>query len=443
MKFSLTGFLLIFCWMISAAQLPQTRLAAPLLQLQQYLKKNVPPGFDSIPTKNPLYTTNGLNYLQPLYKQFSPQKDSSRIKIPVNYSILAQDFSFAGDYGTAVEYGSRGYDSLSLEAYGDAKLFVDTMKNVQFRDAHSYIISRAAGEKIVMLNEAHHQSLHRAFAMELLEDLYKLGFRYFAMEMLNSRKDGNLTDIDMRTGYFAAEPVAGELIRKAVSLGYKLIAYEDTLANNHTGSGRDAIQAGRIATVLQQDPSAKIFVFAGNAHIGERRIGNDYTPMAAFFKRLTGIDPFTIDQTEMSEGSTFEYGRYFYSILSTAKNIIQPSIAFRNEIPVSLVENDLYDIQIIHPSCKYIHNRPDWLLLNGHRKELAVRPTEKTLYLVQAYYLEETNKKPIPILVPADQTYITDRDGYYWLFLVPGKYKIILRDIDYRILNSRETTVTN
>ena len=64
-----------------------------------------------------------------------------------------------------------------------------------------------------MLNEAYNKPLHRAFAYSLLDDLYKRGFRYLAMEMLNPMPDQELTKLTYKTGHFATEPVAGEMIR--------------------------------------------------------------------------------------------------------------------------------------------------------------------------------------------------------------------------------------
>jgi hypothetical protein len=316
------------------------------------------------------------------------------------------------------------------------------MKSVQFSNARKYIIARAAKEQVIMINESRYLPDHRAFTISLLQDLYLAGFRYLATDLLNNRSDRQLTDIDLRTGYFAAEPVAGELLRKAVQIGFSLVAYEDTLADNHSGTGRDAIQAARIASILQKDPTARILVHAGQAHISEDIIAQSYIPMAVAFRRFTGINPFTIDQTELTTGSTFEYGRYFYALFQAKKPMLEPVIAFRKEQPVSLLENDLYDIQVIHPPNNLIRNRPAWLTINGSRKEFAVRPTEKTLFFIQAYYLKESIKKPISILIPADQTYIADRDGYYWLFLNPGKYKLVYRDIAYSILAEKEIDVT-
>ena len=70
-----------------------------------------------------------------------------------------------------------------------------------------------------------------------------------------------------------------------------------------------------------------------------------------------------------------------------------------------------------------------------------IQPTEKLLFFVQAFYENEYDADVINFLVPADQTYITNREGYYCLYLKPGKYKIVLRDVSYKVLATKELEV--
>lgn len=435
MKFFYATVIIMLCSVFANGQ-----LSPAVLQLQQHMQKDTV-ATESIGPRNPLYNNKGLNFLQPISRQLKDPAFNSGKKLPGRYGDIAIDFAFAGDYNAAAEYGPKDFDSMAIAGYLDARSYLDTVSGIQYKNARSYILSRAANEQVIMINETRYLPQHRAFTISLLKDLYNTGFRYFATDLLNNRSDRQLGDLDLRTGYFAAEPVAGELLRKAIEIGYNLVAYEDTLADNHSGTGRDAIQAARIASILQKDPTAKILVHAGQAHIAEDIVGESYIPMAVAFRRFTGINPFTIDQTELTPGSTFEYGRYFYSLLKPKIVGSEPVVAFRKEQPVSLLENAAYDIQMIHPPVKLVHNRPGWLGVNGARKEFAVRPTEKALYFIQAYYLSECASKSLSILIPADQTYIADRDGYYWLFLYPGKYKLVLRDIDYSILAEKEIEV--
>ena len=95
----------------------------------------------------------------------------------------------------------------------------------------------------------------------------------------------------------------------------------------------------------------------------------------------------------------------------------------------------------MHPATAYQQNRPTWLSLNGERKATLIQPTEKMLFFVQAYYENEYNIDLLNYLVPADQTYIANRDGYYCLYLRKGKYKIVLRDVSYKVLAIKDMEV--
>ena len=57
------------------------------------------------------------------------------------------------------------------------------------------------------------------------------------------------------------------------------------------------------------------------------------------------------------------------------------------------------------------------------------------------YYEKEYNEENVNLLIPADQTYITNTEGYYCLYLQKGKYKIVLRDITYKVLSVKDREV--
>jgi hypothetical protein len=292
-----------------------------------------------------------------------------------------------------------------------------------------------------MIKEAHCKPLHRAFTLSLLDDLYKLGFRYLAMEALTNYSAQFVQKVDINTGYFIAEPIGAELVRKALKLGYTLIPYEDTAATHHSGTQRDSAQAANIYKVLQKDPEAKILVHAGYGHISEELIGGDYTPLGMAFKKLSGIDPFTIEQAEMTDGSNFEYGRLFYDQYIEKHPLQYASVATQKNKLVSPLGSTGYDLTVIHPKTKYKNGRATWYSLNGKRKEIPVQPTERNLFLVQAYYEDEYSEKYRGSRIPADQTYIASDNGYYYLYLQKGKYKLVYRAISYKILAIKDMEV--
>ena len=119
-----------------------------------------------------------------------------------------------------------------------------------------------------------------------------------------------------------------------------------------------------------------------------------------------------------------------------------PSVALMDEQPVNVTSSNLYDICVIHPPTTYRDSRPTWLSLNGRRQPLYIKPPQKEVYLVQAYYqFESFGAKPGQV-IPADQTYIPNNKGIYLLYLKRGKYIILFRDINYKILKTQHIEVS-
>jgi len=253
-----------------------------------------------------------VNYLMPLYESIGWEERSKKQRGEKNfYDIVSQQFAAIGDYRMVDIYSTKNYDTLANDARKFIRQEVAQIKNIQSINAAIYVAGRALDAQVVMINEAHDKPLHRAFTYSLLDQLYQQGFRYLAMEMLGNSGTSSLKELNNTTGYYAQEPVAGELIRKAISLGYTLVPYEDTALQGHTSQQRDSIQAANIYKILQKDPKARILVHAGYGHISEVKLGDEMIPMGMAFKKLSGIDPLTVNQTNFTEGSTGDYGRVF------------------------------------------------------------------------------------------------------------------------------------
>ena len=264
----------------------------------------------------------------------------------------------------------------------------------KLRDAVTAILDLATRHQVVMVNEAHHVPLHRAFTILLLEDLYKKGFRYFAAESL-SEKDAYLQRRGyptFDTGFYTHEPVYGDLVRIALRLGYTVVPYEYIAARppaeaNDPAAAQNEREEGQVhhlkQRILDKDPQAKILVHAGYGHIGEMpavwNFGGkkgEVRFMAASFKRLAGIDPLTIDQTQMTEHSDprYEYPEYRAAVDNglvrdrpvllwdpTKKAFFVPERAKGN-----------HDLFVFHPRTRYENGRPTWLA--PRRPPPAARP---------------------------------------------------------------------
>jgi hypothetical protein len=440
-KYFLFIFPAIFFIRLSFAQMVPPNPS--LISLQHFVTTVKPASFDS--GYNDLHYVIGenLNYLYPLYQLMGDNKKFIRnFSSPIYYDLLSQSVSFVGDYAAALEYQKMSDTTRLTDVdYRQIGKSIQQLKNIKNADAKRFITFIASNYKVIMLNEANNKPLHRAFAYSLLDVLYNRGFRYLAMEMLNPMPDHELTKLTYQTGHFATEPVAGELIRQALDLGFTLVAYEDPQGNKHSPTERDSIQALNIARVLKQDPEAKIFVYASYGHIAEKSTTPDFIPMGMAFKRMTGIDPLTIDQTDMTEESNFSFGKAFYDAYLEKFPLTSASIPLDNDEPVNVTGTTLYDLTVIHPKTTYYFARPSWLTLSNRRQPVSIKSKNKDIFLVQAYYqFESFGTKPGQV-VPADQTYFSYGKGTYTLYLRRGLYILIFRDIQYKTLYTQHLEV--
>jgi len=440
-RYLLVNLLGVFLIQQAAAQpLPPN---PSLISLKHYVTLEKPNTYDSSYDDLHYVIGENLNYLYPVYQLLGSEKKFMQAFSPSEYyDLLSQSVSFVGDYEAALEYQQLADTThLTDVEYRQIGKSIQQLKNIKHVEARRFIGFIAPNYKVIMLNEAYNKPVHRAFAYSLLDLLYNRGYRYLAMEMLNPRSDQELTKLTYQTGHFATEPVAGELIRQALDLGFKLVAYEDSSAERHTPTERDSIQAVHIARIFKQDPDAKVFVYAGYGHIAEKTTTPDFIPMGMAFKKMTGIDPLTIDQTDMTEESNFSFGKAFYNAYLDRFPITAPSIPLNNDEPVNVTGTTLYDLTIVHPRTNYYYERPTWLALSNRRQPVSVKTTNRNIFLVQAYYqFESFGTKPGQV-VPADQTYFSYGSGAYTLYLRRGQYILIFRDMQYKTLYTQHLEV--
>lgn len=429
--------------LLFAANHSMAQLSDPFKELKTYIKTQPPKmEIDTTPYLEMVYK-KGNHYLLPLYKAFIQEQRGLARDAGFYYEVLAQAVSFLGDHKTVLAFEKASYETESLadSLKTDISKHADIAKDISYIDARQYILSQAKRNRVVMINEAHDKPQTRAFTASLLEDLYQQGFRYLAMEMLDNVSSKAVLKVNAATGYYTAEPIAAELVRKALEIGYTLVPYEDTVAN-HSVNKREYAQAQNIYDFLsKKDTTAKILVHAGYSHIEEGAASDDRIPMAAYFKIISGIDPLTIDQTEMIELSNNPYGALLYEVWTKKRPVSSPSIALLNEKPVDPYGFNLNDIHVIHPATKYVNERPTWAAMNGWRTEIPVSAAYRTTFLVQAFYEKEYNEANPGLAVPADQTYLNAANGVYYVYLHKGKYKLVFRDKLYEILGTKDIIV--
>jgi hypothetical protein len=424
-------------------RLSQAQPAHELKSLKTFVTEINPHAFDTSLQQISYEVGDHLHYLYPLYQLLGEEKKFlKKLSAPVYYEALSQNVACIGDYSSALDYEQLA-DSTPVTDVEKRQISksIQVLKDIKNVDARRYIGFIAPHYQVVMLNEAYNKPLHRAFAISLLDELYKRGYRYLAMEMLNPGPDQELGKLTNKTGHFSAEPVAGEMIRIALDMGFKLVAYDDPDAAQHSPSERDSIQALHLLQIIREDSLAKIFVYAGYGHIAETSTSPSYVPMAMAFKKISGIDPLTIDQTDMTEESNFSYGKIFYETYLQKYPVSGPSIPLSGDDPVNVTGTTLYDLTVIHPKTTYRDSRPTWLSLQNRRQAVIIKPSNKNTFLVQAYYQYESLTSQPGQVVPADQTYLQTGKGNFSLYLRRGKYILIFRDMLYKTLYTQHIEV--
>jgi len=347
--------------------------------------------------------------------------------------ILAVSSSQIGEYKEALLYFDK---SLAAQNKTDSIDPIDPSELNKYKpqNAIKFIKSIADTNQAIMLNEGHNLAYNRAFAIRLLDVLYKKGFRYFAAETL-AESDKELDKRGYpaygKTGFYTDEPVYGDLIRTALKIGYKVVAYE-----SETGTAylRERGQAQNLYDrILSKDPKAKIFVYAGYDHIAKGGEKDENKLMAQFFKDISKINPYSIDQVDMAERSSPENEFKTYKKALT-KNMGKEPVVFCNKEGKSYVVSSIkYDAQIFHPRSEYQKGRPTWLLMGGLRKHYefsAELCKGKFPSLVQAFLANE-GKDAVPI----DQVKVSDSKNIPALVLPVGEFKLRVVDDYGNIVN--------
>jgi hypothetical protein len=279
------------------------------------------------------------------------------------------------------------------------------------------IAKRAASHKVVIVNESHTVTRHRETTRQLLPKLRSLSFTVFAAETFTNGPDpkppiddhANVSWVHTNDGYYSREPVFGRLVREAKGLGYRLAAYEHfdkpgeptPTSDEESIRRREAGQAQNLAKVLStMGPDERLLVHVGYSHAKETpqewSEGNEILWMAGQLKKLTGLDPLTVVQTECRSdgGDTFL--------------AISPNQA----------DSVWYDMLVSHPADVFAGGRPVWRRTLGDIEVSipdSLRPTKDPV-IIEAFVAGD----PFDA-VPIDRIYVEPGENLS-LLLPPGRY---------------------
>ncbi|WP_052600041.1 hypothetical protein [Aureispira sp. CCB-QB1] len=285
-------------------------------------------------------------------------------------------------------------------------------------DAEKHLLHLSEDRQVVMINENHSSPQHRLFTANLLKGLKKRGFTHLGLEGL---RDANLLKEKgyptKRMGYYVADPQYANMIREALKLGFTIFDYDTSRVSVKI---RELTQAKRIAKVLSKNPDAKIIIHAGGGHIREDT--TYYGGLMAYqFKKLTGIDPLTINQTRMNEQSSTACEHPFYASI---KNLPSPSF-MQHRKTKNLYSDSASDLILFHPRTRYKKERPSWLYNNKryHRKRIKL---EDSLVFPILILVFPTKDKDI-LTVPSDAIELHKKNRKALLFFPEkGKYDVAI-----------------
>jgi len=306
-------------------------------------------------------------------------------------------------------------------------------------DAIQAIVEQAKTRRVVLINEAHHVPLHRAFTMKLARELRKIGFEYFAAETLTRDGVGALgTKVTKRDGAYIDEPNYAELLRDVGREGWKVVSYEEFAAPEAVLSGLERMQyretnqaRNLVEKVLKPHPSAKLLVHVGYFHLNKRPGGNSsgLKLMGAMLRELGATEPLSIDQTILHSHPDPAMESAAYRQLVNAKAIRVASVLKKTDGAAFMlgVPQGSIDLQVIHPPYGVVDGRPEWLVSIAGRMPMDVPkvliPTENAR-LVYAFRAEDRS----PDAIPVDSVVLQPKGQPARLMLPPGRFRLEVED---------------
>ncbi|NML62691.1 hypothetical protein HHL21_16720 [Massilia sp. RP-1-19] len=304
-------------------------------------------------------------------------------------------------------------------------------------DAIQAIVAEARTKRVVLLNEAHNISMHRAFAQKLAAELRKIGYGYLAAETFRN-DDGPVppsTYVGLTSGFFTLDPVFAGFVNSAIADGWKLVSYEhgtqdvtgsfaERIAARETGQARNLVDR-----IFSKDKEARVLIFVGYGHLYKSPNGAAPVMMGEHLRRMTGLDMLHVDQTHFFAHPKREDESPLYEALlakASGKNAPFTLRAKDGTYPILEGMGGRVDMQVVFPRYAIQFGRPEWLGTLAGRAPRDIPPglLPKTgRRLVMAY-----RKSDGPDAVPADNVLVEAGKPVPKLMLPKGEFRIAVED---------------
>jgi hypothetical protein len=353
------------------------------------------------------------------------EKKGTDVQKNIFYQAAMTFHSFLGDNKKALFYQNKAF--LRYSDSVDSSFF----NNYKAVDAADFVLQKGGNQQVIMFNEAHNCGQNRAFLRDNLKRFYDKGFRYLALEGLDSNDSINERGYPMRmkSGFYTNEPVFGQMLREALNIGFQLVGYENEYPCPETDcrNFRETKQTENLKKILDKDPNAKIIVWAGHDHIFE-----NYNPvwekMASRFKKLTNIDPLTIEQTQLREGASENNEQGIWKTAIKKWDFKKPVVVVnKDSIYKTGSAESAVDMQVFYPRTDYPNDYPHWM--GNSETTFYDLSLEKDYFkdkLLEIFIAKEYAKE-IDGAVPVMNIPLS-RIGNFRLFLKPEKYVAVVRD---------------
>ena len=343
--------------------------------------------------------------------------------VPWKYQLSASDYATKGDYKNALiqwDLAMRTREKNFTESQ------IDSINQKYSKiKASDYIIEEAKKNQVLIINEAHHNSFHRAFTKSLLQKLFDNGYKNLGLEALTNN-DSLILALNKRkypiqeTGYYIKDPQFGNLVRDALEIGYELFPYEQTSGSN--GKPREIEQAKNIRKFISSKPDEKFLIHCGFAHAYEGTYKAWEKAMAGRLTEYTGINPLTINQVLYSEKSKPEYNHPLLKALDIKESSV---IVDKDNNPLKYERGQAWtDIAVFHPNTNYIHGRPDWLFENDNENVSITLNDIQIKFPVMVLAFKKG--EDINLAVPIDITEVKNKIENCILGLKKGNYNIVI-----------------
>lgn len=346
--------------------------------------------------------------------------------------ILAVTRSWLGEHDAAIAEFDTAYPAGNKLPQGP-----DLSQDLS-EEAMTAILREAQTRQVVILNEAHHVPMHRAFAMRLARELRKLGFEYLACEAFNTAGDPNVGAVGRQTGFYVQDPVFAEFVRDARHEGWKLVPYEAgapdrNLSDIEQVRQREQTQAKNLLDrILAIKPTAKVFIYVGYAHAQKLpviRNGESALWMAGELKRLTGIDPLSIDQSSNFAHADPSREQAGYRAALARSPGLKPFVLRKADggWRVNGYKAGAIDMQVFHPPQPLAQGRSSWLETLAERRAFAVPAAwmpSSGRRLVHAFHADDPADA-----TPADIVLLEAGKPAPALMLPPGKFRYEFEDL--------------